>query len=987
MNNLYYNLFEFDNDINQDVGLQTLNRIYNHLDFNTMCKYNDLKSYEKLLNNTNELKILHINIRSLEGKFDKLSAFIHSLKHKIDVLCVTETWLKPENEYLFNLPNYASYHLSRTTREHGGVSIFVHNRLKSKQLSKYSAVDEEIEINTVKVSISKTDYNICAIYRPLPDPVGVIDFTEHLSNLLKDQELNMNKTILIGDMNINLLNLNTNASTNFYLETMQSLSLFPLISRPTRFPDTIGLSEPSLLDHLFTNFVAEFKPGILHYPFSDHLPIFINIPCPVTQCKTKSISFRDYNDTNKANFTRKLHDIDWPSIFNDGDVNHECSIFISLLNKIFNECFPIKNKIISEKYDSHPWMSQAVLKSIRRKNNLFMDYRLGLIEEVRYKQYRNLLNKIITTAKKTYYMNVFSEYRSNVKEIWKHINDLNNVPRTKKDLIQLKINNDVLSDPLEVATQFNQYFSNIGAKLDSQLEQSETDPLSCLTRNFCNSLNVPPVTQTDILRAIKKLKNKNNTKSEIPVSLIKSNSPLLAYPLTYLFNNSVSQGVFPQCLKNAIVSPIYKSGPKNVIGNYRPISVLNTVSKLFESLMKQSLLSFLKTNNIITEHQYGFIKGTSTFDALNSLTQEVHDALNRKHDCICIYIDFQKAFDTVNHEILLRKLNFYGIRGKVNNWMKSYLNQRTQSTSYGGTLSSSSPITCGVPQGSILGPVLFLLYINDLANIFQDILVKMFADDSSLLLCGPDLRTLIFRANVELRTFYKWCLSNRLSINIAKTKYMIFTNKEFHDIPPLFINFKRIECTDTHKVLGLILDNKLSYKAHINYISSKLAKSCSLLQNMSRYAPTDILRIGYYSYVLPHLSYCMPLYGNTFSSLLQPLFILQKKVVRIISKSSYDAHSNPLFKQLQILPFYELVKYESCIYMYKHRNDFEVAHHNYATRHHDEYLIPFPHLSKYKRSLKCVGPTIWNKLNRQIQNANTINCFKNKLKNDILSKL
>ena len=262
------------------------------MDFNKICNYHDLQKYENILKKVNGFKILHINIRSIEGKFNQLCSFVHSLGQRIDVLCVTETWLNEDNKNFFNIPNYHSYHLTRTTREHGGVSIFVHARLKSKQLIEFTVVDEDIEINSIKVYTSESDYNICAIYRPNCDGIGVNDFVNRFTSILDNTEISRNMTIVIGDLNINLLN--DNLLSNLYLSMLQSQSFFPLISRPTRFPDSIGLSDPSLLDHIFTNFVSEFTSGILHYPFSDHLPIFITIPGKFTPSKTKKSFFQRF---------------------------------------------------------------------------------------------------------------------------------------------------------------------------------------------------------------------------------------------------------------------------------------------------------------------------------------------------------------------------------------------------------------------------------------------------------------------------------------------------------------------------------------------------------------------------------------------------------------------------------------------------------------------------------------------------------------------
>ena len=760
-----------------------------------------------------------------------------------------------------------------------------------------------------------------------------------------------------------------------------------MISRPTRFPDNSALSDPSLLDHVFVNFIRKFKTGILHYPFSDHLPVYIHIPLPVKVPTIQTVEYREFNEQNKRKFSELLRSADWIEILqnpnNNTDVDGEAEAFYSFIHNSYNACFPVKYRQVSEKRLCNPWLTPAVLKSIKRKTNLFMDYRLGIVDHNHFKLYRNLLSKIILVAKKNYYSKIFTDSKANMRTIWKHINQLKNVQHNSRSVTKIKVNGVSTSDSSVIANGFNAHFSNIGPKLDEQLEESDIDPISYLQGNFPQSMSIPNISQHYALQIIKKLKNKCS-KNDIPVSLVKSNSIYIAYPIAYIFNKSIEQGKFPSCFKKAVVTPVYKNGPKNDMGNYRPISGLNFMLKVFESIVKNHLLSFLKLNNIISKDQYGFMEGLSTFDALNSLTQHVHDSLNTKNSSICIYIDFQKAFDTVNHSILLKKLEFYGIRGNLLNWMRSYLSNRTQATIYENSMSTSLPLHSGVPQGSILGPIMFLIYINDLSNIFDGIITKLFADDSSLLLCGPDLVQLIFKANKELRKFYIWCISNRLSIHLSKTKYMIFTNKTDGNLPPLFINFKRIEQTSVHKVLGILIDDKLTFKSHIDFVCSKLAKSASLLQNMSTCMPVDILKKCYYAYVYPHMTYCAALYGNTYPTALQPLFVMQKKIVRIVSKSEPLSHTKPLFDNLKLLPLYSIIKFESCVFMYKNITKFEAALHNYNTRFHNSVQTPFPNLSLYQRSLNYVGPKLWNNLSDQIKSSPNIYTFKRRLKQSLL---
>ena len=418
---------------------------------------------------------------------------------------------------------------------------------------------------------------------------------------------------------------------------------------------------------------------------------------------------------------------------------------------------------------------------------------------------------------------------------------------------------------------------------------------------------------------------------------------------------------------------------------YTLISIYN---KVFEKLMKKFLIDYLTSKSILHSSQFGFRKGLSTFDALNSITSDIFTALDNHKSALCIFVDFQKAFDTVPHKLLLKKLEFYGIRGRVLDWFENYLSDRTQNTTYNGSSSISLPITYGVPQGSILGPILFLIFINDISHVFSDLKVVLFADDSSFYIIGNDINQLFVRANAELDKFHEWTLCNQLSIHLNKTKYILFSNKRINHHFPLFLDFEVLKECEYHKVLGVTLDSKLSFKFHINDVCSKLSRSISLLQNLKDYMPLEVLKTVYYAHVHPHLSYCLPLWGSTYPTHLQTIFVLQKRALRIITKSSFLEHTHPLFKSARILKFFDQVKLEIGSFMFKNNANpmFERLMHNYNTRFRNRLIPPLHELSLLERCIKYNGPKIWNSIPDSIQNKANIRIFRATYKKYILSQ-
>lgn len=995
--NLYNTLFsDIDNNQESDsIGIEIINSMYSSLNLDDICNYHDLTSYKSAIpnNSTDYINVLHINARSLNKNFDQVISFVKSLPKLPDVLCISETWLNANNVHLHEIDGYTSYHVYRPIGSlGGGVAIYVKYGLQSEIINDFCMCDENAELCSVRIILPSNSYSITCLYRPYSKYAKVNEFNAFIDNLLSNSFFTNNRNILTGDFNINLLEHESHPPTNSFISTMQSNSYFPHISRPTRFPDINASAASSLLDHIWINFNEPVSSGILHFPLSDHLPVFINIPVPSKVCNIMhKINFRLQNRANRLKFTQTLSNIDWNLYLTSSDTDKNCDIFLDKLYNIYYSCFPKITKTITSKRLSKPWLTQGLINSTKHKFQLYKLYKLGSITLDHYKHYRNYLNNIIKQKKSEYYLQKFASFRLNTKKIWELIKEIKSTKNNQNTASHtLNYNDTVLNTPHEISNAFNTYFSQIAPELSSQLPRAQNSHTSYLQGNFLSSMNIPLVAANDTVKAITALKNKKSNVDEIPVIIIKENKNLLAEPLSKLFNDSIKDGVFPTRFKLAKIIPIHKSGSKTKVSNYRPISILSVFSKIFEIIMKNFLMSYLSKQKILNNRQFGFRPGLNTFDAINLFTSDLHNALNNHKSIISIFIDFSKAFDTVDPNILVDKLQHYGIRGCVQKWFKSYLTGRSQFTSYNNSKSTIKPIQLGVPQGSILGPILFLLYINDICYASTALSTIQFADDSTLYMIGDNPTDLINRANRALSAFAEWCLANRLTINTTKTFYMLFTNTttKYQPLPRLAILDEDITQVYKTKFLGITFDKNLTFKYHISNLCLKLSRSVALLLKIKNFVTIEIMKIMYYAHIFPHLIYCNPIWSTTYPCHLQNLNILHKKIIRIMSNSDFLQHTPPLFKDMNILQLTDLSNFSIASYMFKqiasNSTSTLTQTHNHSTRNKHSLQIPHHSLTLFQHSLMFKGPKIWNSIPTYVKESVSLNTFKRKLKDHLL---
>ena len=552
----------------------------------------------------------------------------------------------------------------------------------------------------------------------------------------------------------------------------------------------------------------------------------------------------------------------------------------------------------------------------------------------------------------------------------------------------------------EMSQLFNEFFVGIGNSVEEKIPKGKKHFSEFMGPCTTNTIFLKPVDDDEVLCMILKL---NSSKAcgpnSIPGNILKNHSASLLEPLKQVINMSFFQGSFPTLLKWAEVCPIYKNNDINKCENYRPISLLSNISKLFERAMHNRLYDFIEVSDKFYDKQFGFRKKYSTNHALLSIVEGIRDKLDNKTFVCGVFIDLEKAFDTVNHNILLKKMEHYGIRGVANLWFASYLSSRKQKVKLDNAYSDYLNITCGVPQGSILGPLLFLIYINDMCNAVKHSTIHHFADDTNLLCSDKDPAIIRLKVNEDLKLIFEWLCSNRLSLNVSKTEFIIFKppRKNLKKRITLKLNGVTLYESNKIKYLGIIMDDRLTWKHHISELSKKLSKSIGVIYKMRKLCHQRVQLSLYFSLVHSYLNYGTCVWGNAAENYLNKIRILQKKVIRIISNAEFNDHSSPLFKALKVLKFDDIRKMQFACLMWEFdhgnlpkcfNNYFEKVSdtHKYATRNSTSGKLSENinvNTSRYGFTmLKFQGPKVLNTIKdiAFYKDAKTLPYFRHKYK-------
>ena len=548
-----------------------------------------------------------------------------------------------------------------------------------------------------------------------------------------------------------------------------------------------------------------------------------------------------------------------------------------------------------------------------------------------------------------------------------------------------------------MAEAFNCHFANIGHDLARDIPSADTDtvPESYLISTNA-TFSFKSCSPNEVRKLLEKLDIKKSTGLDnLPSRMLKIAAGVLAPSLAFLFNQSISSGIVPTEWKLARVTPIFKKGKRQDVNNYRPISIIPAVAKVFERIIYDQFFKYLNDNDLLVNCQSGFRSLhstlTSLLEASNSWSVNIDNGLMNG----VIFIDLKKAFDTIDHKILLRKLASYGIDHRTLKWFDSYLSDRQQKCVVNGELSGARAVTCGVPQGSLIGPLLFLIYINDLPNCLSKALPRMYADDTSISIAASSLPELESALNTELTYLHEWLNVNKLSLNIAKTELMLIGSRQRlsatttgHSLT-IQIKGHEIDRVPHTKSLGVHIDQNLSWSKHVNETAKIVSSGIGALKRLRPFICEDTAILLYRALIEPYFDYCCPVWDGLSNELADKLQKLQNRAIRVITNSDHYSSAIALRGELGWDNLCTRRKKQKLKLMFKTLNDqspeylkdpFMPFSTDYGLRNSDNKLaLPKPRTDFLKRSFCYSGAQLWNSLPSNVRAIRSFTKFKNKI--------
>lgn len=867
-----------------------------------LCSPSDC--FSELRNYNSRIRIFHMNIRSLNRNHNELLVLLTEIKCTVDVIVLTECWLSKVSN-VPSIPGYTSYCTNVNYNQNDGVVIYVVNNLQCE-------IDEpNFNEGTALVCKFQNNLAVVAIYRS-PSFADTDMFINSLKVVLCS--LSQCKSVaVLGDINIDIFPGNETIAAEEYLEMLAGLGYLS-----KHFFVTHG---KTCYDHVILKSNLSSKTLVITSTITDHYSTILCLEQPIT--KKNFVTYKNLLDLEAA--LTEFQQVDFRELNCICDPNMYADILIAKVRETMQN--NINTKIIRRKRTPiKPWITAGILKCIRNRDRLHLKSKNDPgndILRVTYVRYRNYCCKLLYKLKYAYECSQFKLAGKDPKATWKTIKMVTNMPNKSIPSTELIRAAD---NPIASANFVNKFFGQVGELLAKDITDRcmlmRLSPRIFPDVTHSSSMALLETDEDEIDVIISSLKNDcAHGWDNISVIFVKSARVVLVPLLTQLFNLCIRTGTFPRAFKQALVLPVYKGvGEKTCANNYRPISILSVFSKILEKILNRRLLDYLEKENILSDNQYGFRKSKSTEHAVRRLSETVSKALDKRKKCIGIFLDLKKAFDSVSIPSLLNKLEHVGVRGLVLKMFSDYLTDRTQCTKIIDVISETTQLSYGVPQGSVLGPTLFLVYINQLCQLsYPGSSVITYADDTVIIVEDKTWQDVQTKAEEILKLITTWFANNLLTLNLSKTSYVTFASN-LNAVPPLgSISVKAHSCVNIGactcaplersqlvKYLGVLVDETLSWKKQILSVKTRTRKLIYVFKLLRNSANAAVLKKVYFALAQSILSYCITAWGGAPKSTLLPLERAQRAVIKVINRKPFRYPTEQLYAEYRVLTVRQL---------------------------------------------------------------------------------
>lgn len=939
------------------------------------------------------LKTSFLNINRVMGKLDQVKLCLDEQLPDIFGLCETFLGNQVADKMLYH-NGYTLERRDRSGKLGGGLLCYIRDDLAYKRRTDLE--DPNLEIIWLEVVYSSSKNILTGFfYRPPNSNAHWMDiFSKHLEIVYQGGK----EIVLLGDMNIDLLNCNVNPSRNSQklVKILDNVNLTQIIRDPTR----VSSHSKTLIDHVYvSNPLVIIHNSVPMYAVSDHYPICITRKYSQNKenANGKQISYRSIKHFDEDAFMSDMFNSPWQNVNACTSPDEALACWSSIYQDVIDKHMPIIHKRV-KRIRQPKWMNEEIKHAIHTRDFLKKTKSL-----TGYRIWRNKVVCLIKKAKREFYVEAIIANKKNPTVLWKHLKGLcPDKQRNTPNILQTE--NKTITDAEEIANALNTYFASV-PDLYTPVRRAELD-LNSVTnisnfiseKNMCNTqFTVPSITTDFVLKQLKSMSNSKATGLDgFSVNILKISAPATIASITKVCNLSLETGKFPDKWKESKVTPIFKKGKKEYCSNYRPVSVLPILSKILEKHVFKYLYEYLQTHKLLTNSQFGFRKNQSCQTALVALTEKMYQAIYEGKYFGMVQLDLSKAFDLVNHSLLIQKLKLYRCDRSAVKWFNSYLDNRSQKVAIKQSLSKSQTMNSGVPQGSILGPLLFLLYINDMPLSIETTDELLYADDTTLSATSKHILEIETSLGHDIKRVSDWCDKNDMVLSIPKSCSMVVSTRQrisLHKDDVSNLNIKidndTIPCVSTTKILGVHFDRDLSWNEHIKQVHTKIVRNLYLLQQIKNFLPLDARKLFVNSYVQPHFDYCCVVWGNCSQNLLYDLEKLQKRAARLILDEVLDrentTRSHVLFSKLKWMPLQDKITFHRAVQTFKcvnglneqglelmfERNSNVHSHNTRSANDNDLYIAP-----RHAKSFAHLGAAVWNNIPARIRRAKNLASFK-----------